>query len=260
MGTHFKKCCWVILFCISYLVIIGQENRLFISHQSGQCFLQLKRNPLPKPQEVEANQTIDQGMPFALITSPNSFLEFFPEQDSPDSLIRLGRSTALELQPEGSYILIKGSALFSNREQSNWRILSGNSQFKFSGSGTWLMETTSLGFKLILLEGQLNFLDLETQTQKTVHPGELVLITGREGVISQSIKVELPTLLATSRLINLFPTALPSESRLISAAQVQAMRTKVRYDAFIGGVSEDRKLRIWSRSSKNPESSSPSSD
>jgi hypothetical protein len=253
MGTHFKKCWWGILFASSYLVIFGQENRPVISHKMGQCFLQLKRNPLPKPQAIDANQTIDQGMPFALITSPNSFLEFLLEQDTPDTLIRLGRSTALELQPEASYALIKGSALFLNREKRDWRILSGNSQFKFSGSGTWLMETTSLGFKLILLEGQLSYHDREAQTQKTVHAGELVLITGEEGAISQSIKVELPTLLATSRLINLFPAPLPSESRLISAAQVQAMRTKVRYDAFIGGVSEDRKLRVWSRSSKNSE-------
>ena len=114
------------------------------------------------------------------------------------------------------------------------------------------METTPLGFKVILLEGEILPSSDEEAPQAPILPGELALITGQKGLVSQSLKVELPVLLSTSRLINVFPSPLPSQSRLISAAQVQSLRTKARYNAFIGGVSKDSKLRIWSPSPSKP--------
>ena len=62
---------------------------------------------------------------------------------------------------------------------------------------------------------------------------------------SKPIQIELPLLLGTSRLIKEFSTPLPSKSRIISAAQVQALRLKKRYEAFVGDVSEDKKLQLW---------------
>ena len=75
--------------------------------------------------------------------------------------------------------------------------------------------------------------------------GDLVLMSGENGKLSQKIKIELPLLLSTSRLVTHFPEPLITQSRLISAAQVQVLRMKSKYNAFIGGVSEDRQLRIW---------------
>lgn len=111
------------------------------------------------------------------------------------------------------------------------------------GSGTWMIEVTSLGFKVIILEGKLKVNGYKgIQVAK---PGKLLLVTDKEGKISQELEVELPLLLGTSRLVNRFPSKLPSHSRLISAAQVQAIRMKKKYEAMVGDVSDDRKLQIW---------------
>ena len=219
-----------------------------VSFHSGKCYLQLKRDKLPKPSILETNQTISDLPPYALVTVKDAFLEV----KRGSTLLRLGRATALEFQLDGAYFFIKGSALFSSRVQKQWVIKSNDTNFQFSAQGTWLMETTPLGFKVITLEGELLPSSNEEVSQDPILPGELALITGQEGLVSQSLKVELPVLLSTSRLINVFPSALPSQSRLISAAQVQSLRTKARYNAFIGGVSEDSKLRIWSTSPSNP--------
>ena len=223
-----------------------------VSFHSGKCYLQLKRDKVPKPSILETNQTIIDLPPYALVTAKDAFLEVKRGTHESQTLLRLGRATALEFQLDGSYFFIKGSALFSSRVQKQWVIKSNDTNFQFSARGTWLMETTPLGFKIITLEGDLLPSSDEKAPQAPIFPGELALVTGPKGLVSQSLKVELPVLLSTSRLINVFPSPLPSQSRLISAAQVQSLRTKARYNAFIGGVSEDSKLRIWSPSPAKP--------
>ena len=117
------------------------------------------------------------------------------------------------------------------------------------GSGTYIIETTPIGFKVLLLEGKFTTNNKGSE-EKILQSGDLALITERDGRISQSLQIELPLLLSTSRLVNYFSKPLATHSRLISAAQVQVLRMQTKYDAFIGGVSEDRKLRIWKLNSK----------
>jgi len=106
-----------------------------------------------------------------------------------------------------------------------------------------MVETTEqLGFKIVLLEGTLQIINENKPT--TLNAGELVLVSEENGQISQSIKIDLPLMLNTCRLINSFETKLPSLSRLISAAQVQSIRLKKRYEAVVGGV-KNKKLQIW---------------
>jgi len=244
-----RRCVLVLFVFITQSLVFAASSSLpEVSFHSGKCYLQLKRDKVPKPSILETNQTIIDLPPYALVTSKDSFLEVKPGS----TLIRLGRATALEFQLDGSYHFIKGSALFSSRLQKQWVIKSNETNFQFSARGTWLMETTPLGFKIITLEGDLLPSSDEKAPQAPILPGELALVTGQNGLVSQSLKVELPVLLSTSRLINVFPSPLPSQSRLISAAQVQSLRTKARYNAFIGGVSEDSKLRIWSPSPAKP--------
>ena len=73
----------------------------------------------------------------------------------------------------------------------------------------------------------------------------MILVTGKKGQTSQKLKIELPILLATSKLLNNFDNYLPSHSRLVSAAHVQALRTRKKYESMIGGVTKNRKLEIW---------------
>jgi len=236
------------VFTLQSLVFADSFSLPEVSFHSGKCYLQLKRDKVSKPSILEANQTISDLPPYALVTAMDAFLEV----KRGSTLLRLGRATALEFQMDGSYFFIKGSALFSSREKKQWVIKSNHTNFQFFAQGTWLMETTPLGFKIITLEGELLPSPDDETSQTPILPGELALITGQKGLVSQSLKVELPVLLSTSRLINVFPSPLPSQSRLISAAQVQSLRTKARYNAFIGGVSEDSKLRIWSPSPAKP--------
>lgn len=240
----------MVLFVFSSKSLVWADSSSLpeVSFHSGKCYLQLKRDKVPKPSILEANQTISDLPPYALVTAKDAFLEVKHSSKESQTLLRLGRATALEFQLDGSYFFINGSALFSSREQKLWVIKSDATLFKFLGEGTWLVETTPLGFKVILLEGEILPSSDDETSQSPILPGELTLITGQKGLVSQSLKVELPVLLSTSRLINMFPSPLPSQSRLISAAQVQSLRTKARYNAFIGGVSEDSKLRIWSPS------------
>jgi hypothetical protein len=240
----------VCIFSFSVSLFADQWSLPTVSHAFGQCYLQLKRDPIPKPLPIETNQTVSYYPPYAFVTSPDSFLEVRKTAGDLINCLRLGRSSAIEIGMNGSYFMISGSALFSQDKPKNWIIKSENSAFHFFGQGTWLMEVTPLGFKVILLEGELLPTSNAASTREPILPGELALITGKEGLISQSLKVELPVLLSTSRLINLFPNELPSQSKLISAARVQSFRTKTRYNAFIGGVSEDSQLRIWSPNSK----------
>ena len=75
--------------------------------------------------------------------------------------------------------------------------------------------------------------------------GDLVLISSSNPKGTNPIKIDLPLLLSTSRLINSFPARLKSNSRLFSAAQVQTLRVKRKYDALVGEVSKEKKLQLW---------------
>jgi hypothetical protein len=212
-----------------------------VSFASGNTFYQAKAESNPPPLPLQTNEPVPGVYPYALVASKDSFLEIkqAPNQD----IIRLGRSSAIEFRSADTVFLFQGSVLFCNRHPQTWKISSDKSQFQMQGSGTWMIEVTSLGFKVIILEGKLKVNGYKgIQVAK---PGKLLLVTDKEGKISQELEVELPLLLGTSRLVNRFPSKLPSHSRLISAAQVQAIRMKKKYEAMVGDVSDDRKLQIW---------------
>ena len=78
-----------------------------VSFHSGKCYLQLKRDKVPKPSILETNQTISALPPYALVTSKDSFLEVKRGSKESQTLLRLGRATALEFQINGSYFFIK---------------------------------------------------------------------------------------------------------------------------------------------------------
>ena len=46
-------------------------------------------------------------------------------------------------------------------------------------------------------------------------------------------------------LINNYETILYSKPRLVSAAKVQIVRLKKRYQALVGGTNEQSELRMW---------------
>jgi hypothetical protein len=106
-----------------------------------------------------------------------------------------------------------------------------------------MLECLTSGLKFIVIEGEMSI--IKSNKNQNLKSGDLVLINSKSSQASKPIQIELPLLLGTSRLINGFSISLPSNSRMISAAHVQTLRLKRRYEAFVGDVSEDKKLQLW---------------
>ena len=239
-----KSYCFIFLGLLFVVVSQLQGNSTpKVSALVGNGFLVLKNKPSQEPIRLSYDQAIKEKLPYAFVTSPESFLEVSDLSPLSPYTLRIGQSSGLEISDSEKFFLLKGSILIADRGNNAWFIESNMSQIQIEGSGTFITETTDLGFKLIVLEG--TFQSNAPGISNTLSSGDLVLVSGPQGEISQVIQIELPLLLSTSRLVNFFPHDLSTHSRLLSAAQVQVMRMKTKYDAFIGGVSDDRKLRIW---------------
>ena len=242
LQSHFNLCLFILLFAHK-----GTANPYnpIVKSSLGEAFLVLKDTP-STPIVLEENQTIVATLPYSAVTPVNSYLEIeAPSSEAfPAFSLRLGQSSGIEIRKPTSFYIFRGSFLIADKSTRQWQFESNSSVIQFSGSGTFMIETTPLGFKLIILEG-LYKLPESKGTRYDLTSGDLILISGHSGEVSQSMQVELPLILNSSRLVNYFPIKLSTYSRLISAAQVQALRMKSKYNAFIGGVSEDRQLRIW---------------
>lgn len=220
----------------------GKPNP-FVSAVTGKAFVVSKQNPELPPQKLDQNDSVVYQAPFSLVTSKDSFLEIKNLSPAQPYTLRIGQSTGVEFQNNSNFYLFQGSLLLAGLAEMTWSLESNVSKIKLTGSGTLIAEVIPVGFKVLILEG--TFSTLASVEDSSLESGDLVLMSGENGKPSQKIKIELPLLLSTSRLINHFPDPLITQSRLISAAQVQVLRMKSKYNAFIGGVSEDRQLRIW---------------
>ncbi|MDC0368911.1 hypothetical protein OAN13_04370 [Opitutales bacterium] len=223
-----------------YSLGIARESGLYISSLVGDAYV-IKNEPSLAQLKLEDKKQIPWFPPFAVATRKHSFLEvnYQSSEKSPINL-RLGQATGLEIRDLNNFYLIKGSILYATRSHEDFFLESNSSMVSINGSGTCIIESTFIGFKIIVMEGHFNL-----QKKHFLKSGDLVLISGPEGNPSEPIKIELPLLLNTSRLVNQFSSKLCTNSRLISAAKVQSMRMKTKYNAFIGGVSDDKELRIW---------------
>jgi hypothetical protein len=221
-----------------------QENpNPFVSAVSGKAFAVSKQNPDLPTQILDQNDSIVFQTPYSLVTSKESFLEIKHQSFVQPYTLRMGQSTGVEFRNNSKFYIFQGSLLLAGLGENSWSLESNVSKVELTGSGTLIAEVIPVGFKILVLEG--SFSTLTSVDDEPMESGDLVLLTGEKGKPSQKIKIELPLLLSTSRLINHFPDPLITQSRLISAAQVQVLRLKSKYNAFIGGVSEDRQLRIW---------------
>ncbi len=230
---------------------MAQFDRLHVNQKSGTCFVQpLGTKKLP-PSSLSLGQEIVLKKSLAIGTGRDSLLEVELHRKTPPVIVRLGSSSGIEFGPDGSIKVHKGSFLFSHSNSLQWMISSHDSGIRIEGSGTWMIECLSVGLKLILLEGEI-ILNNQVETQN-LKSGDLVLISGSSNKGSKPIQIELPLLLGSSRLINLFDDPLRSMSRMVSAARVQALRLKKRYEAFVGDVTEEKKLQLWTLPSNQGE-------
>ena len=234
------------IFSLSLSALEGNWRVKFVD---GNAYLQPKLINIEQTKKLQNGFEFTDPLPYAIVTSKDSYLEL--ESKTPFfQTLRLGQSTAIELRKQNEFFFFQGSALFSQRKQINFILATESCQTVVVGNGTWLVEKTAHeGFKIVVLEGKLKVGN--ERVDGILKAGDLAIVSTKEGKVSQSIKIELPLLLSSSRLLNNFPTKLDSQSRLISAAQVQAIRMKKKYEAFIGEVSPENKVRLWTIQEKS---------
>ena len=237
-------CSFLFSFSLSAL-----EQNWRVKFVHGNAYLQPKLINVDQTKKLQYGFEFTDPLPYAIVASKDAYLELELKTPSFQTL-RLGQSTAIELRKQNEFLFFQGSALFSHRKQIKFILTTESCHTQIIGNGTWLVEKTAHeGFKIVVLEGELKVGN--EKIDGILQAGDLAIVSTKEGKVSQSIKIELPLLLSSSRLLNKFPTKLDSQSRLISAAQVQAIRMKKKYEAFIGEVSPENKVRLWTIKEKS---------
>ena len=185
---------------------------------------------------------IEMSIDYTIATRPDAYVEIQNIISNGDT-IRIGQSTALEIIDSCKFNPVQGSFLYSSKSPIDILLKFNDSNLSINSQGTWLAEKSNSGFKIILLEGNLMI------RGSSFSPGEMILISPNFTEIKSEIEIELPLLLQTSKLFNFFSNSLIRRNHILSAAQVQALRMKRKYNAFIGDMSESQKLRVWSLNS-----------
>ena len=83
----------------------------------------------------------------------------------------------------------------------------------------------------------------------------MLLVINSPSYFGDSYDLDLILLLKSSRLINSFPTALPTFNQIGLAIYVQQLKLKGKYDALIGDAPTNDKLEVWAFGKKAPNNS-----
>ena len=141
--------------------------------------------------------------------------------------------------------LSKGSMLVCLEETSDITIESEYSRIQLNGRFTTIIECTSNGgFKLIPLEGKGQIIP-EQGKPKDIFRGRLTMVLGSPSKLGNAYDIDLLLLLKSSRLINSFPTPLPSMKRISLSIYAQQLRLKGKFNALIGDAPTDDNLQMW---------------
>jgi hypothetical protein len=71
------------------------------------------------------------------------------------------------------------------------------------------------------------------------------MVLGSPSKLGNAYDIDLLLLLKSSRLINAFPTPLPSMKRISLSIYAQQLRIKGKYNALIGDVPTDDNIQMW---------------
>ena len=187
---------------------------------------------------LEINATIKDQI---IGTSIGSRIQF----ESEDTIWRLGSSSTIQFISKNHLSFINGSALICSSKNKEITIETISSKAFFNGSGTFLIETTSNGgFKFIPIEID-GVLKTEIGESKTLKDGRLLLVLNSPSELGDAFDIDLLLLLKSSRLINSYPTPLPSMGRIGLSVYEQQLRLKGKYDALIGDATSNNNLQMW---------------
>ena len=194
--------------------------------------------------DLKSNTTVNSNK--LLATGKGSRVELRKNDD----YWRLGSLSVCKWVKPNSFWLHSGSALFCTIEEKEIHIGSRETNATFKGKGTIIIEATSNGgLKVIPLE-VTGTLTTEKGGNKDLIGGRLLLVLGNPTEFGDAYDIDIMLMLKSSRLINAFPSALPTFERIGLAVYVQELKLKGKYDALIGDATTHENLQLWKFGSK----------
>ena len=231
----------LVALCCALVANSKQGFEYQVTQVFGDSFLSSSKTDLEKPLQLRLGDKLKRTYPFAVLVAKDSYAEMtFPTE----SIIRIGQQSVIEFRNLNHFRVFNGSSLFYLSKPQSLNLETNGTNIQLFGRGTFMLESPQgRNLKIIMLEGQA--LLTSGQAKQNLQAGQLVVVQAGTPDFGQTINVDLPLLLSTSRLVNNFSSALPSQSKLISAAKVQAVRLKKRYEALIGNTNDQNQLRLW---------------
>ena len=177
-----------------------------------------------------------------------------------DKYWRMGSEGMGTWHSDSNFWLNSGSALFCTEIPQTIQFSTTESNATFEGRGTIILEATKNGgFKFIPLEGK-GTISTEKGGTKEIIGGRMLLILGKPTYFGDAYDIDIMLLLKSSRLINSYPTPLPTFDKMGLAIYIQELKLKGKYDALIGDATTNENLQLWKfgkSKDSNPKQSTP---
>ena len=218
---------------------IPSENKLKCTYSLGINWLfpkEKKQNHSLK--QFEQNSSLHIGD--SLHSKEQSLCEILNDQFQ----VRIGSNSIFAFDND-SISITKGSLLLYKKNDDPITIQSELSSLKTTGQFTAIIECTSNGgFKFIPLEGKGEIIPDKGES-KEIYRGRLTMVLGSPSKLGNAYDIDLLLLLKSSRLINSFPTPLPSMKRISLSIYAQQLRMKGKYNALIGDAPSNDNIQMW---------------
>jgi hypothetical protein len=235
-------CAW--LGCFAALLIwpivsVDAAPRAELGHVEGRVLIRAEGEKKPEP--VKAGRALEPGD--VLITGDVTRFEVRPLAGG--GLWRVGRRALFSLK-EGGARLLAGTALVQVPPDASWLVESRGSIVVLP-TGSWLVQAVdNRGLKIVCLDGEDPVQAWGSPAVPTnaavvtqpLRPGELVFLQPGGKEFSPIVTVYLAEVLATSRLVNGFPEALPNLRRLLNQGTAQRERLKGLGSAVVLGAKD----------------------
>jgi hypothetical protein len=168
------------------------------------------------------------------------------ESNVNDIYWRLGCETMGKWNSNTDFYLDSGSLLFCNSNDNHIKFSTRESNATFYGHGTIIIEATKNGgFKFIPLEGK-GYIETRKGGSKKIVGGRMILCLGNPSYFGDAYDIDIMLMLKSSRLINSFPSPLPTFKKIGLAIYIQELKLKGKYNALIGDATSETNLQIWS--------------
>ena len=162
-----------------------------------------------------------------------------------DKFWRLGSESMGTWYSDSNFWLNSGSALFCTEIPQTIQFSTTESNATFQGRGTIILEATkNRGFKFIPLEGKGTITTEEGGTKEIIG-GRMLLILGKPTYFGDAYDIDIMLLLKSSRLINSYPTPLPTFKKMGLAIYIQELKLEGKYDTLIGDATTNENLQLW---------------